>query len=666
MKNVLPSFSVLLLLFAGLPGLCQDTTLKRLLALPDDTFKVQQLASYTKTLAHKDPQGYRQLAGTILNISKHLRYDQGMATAYSFLGYRDINDGKFQSCIVNYNQAVFYYKKSNDLLGVAKIHGNLANAYDALGKTDSGVIYRLSAIEMLERSGFTGDQEELRLSLLSIQYCNVAAEYDNFLGQKDKALSYYKKAEKLARQVKDTLMLVTTLNAIGVIQAHKGQSKEAYANVKEAKKLAEGTNDNLVLTRAYENYGEVLGQLNKPEEAVPYSQLAVKYADLAGSAEDFVIATYTLAAVLKKKGDYKAQIRALEKGLEKAQETNQTNYAYDMSTELADAHFKLGNYKLAFGYLKKQTLLEDSVFKEKNNRIIAEMESKYQSEKKEKLLSQQQLKLAQNDVKLQKSIKFNLYNIGATIIALLAASIVVVHYKHKRRLHQQQLQTMEREKEVQLLHALVQGEEKERGRIARDLHDGVASLLAAVKMQLTSTTINDREKTDAGYTRAIALLDEAHHEVRKTSHNLMPEVLLKYGLDKALQRYCAAISNDTLTVEYHSVGKLRPFEEHFELAVYRIIQELLGNVIKHAKASVAQVQLSEHAGMLLVEVEDNGVGFTSAGSLTSIGLKSLEARVQALNGSISFQSGKNGLTVNLEFDITTLKRTGTSEQERVV
>ena len=216
------------------------------------------------------------------------------------------------------------------------------------------------------------------------------------------------------------------------------------------------------------------------------------------------------------------------------------------------------------------------------------------------------------------------------------------------------MESMQQEKEIQLLQAVMQGEEKERSRIAKDLHDGVAGMLAAVKMHFKSIAmhVGGVLKTE-GYQQGIQLLDEASQEVRKTSHNLMPEVLLQHGLDEAVRRYCNNVTNSSkLMVQYYPIGEIGRFIDSFELSVYRIVQELLNNIVKHSKASEAIVQITHQSGLLSITIEDNGIGLPKEGQQKDgIGLKSLQSRVKAMNGKIEFDSTSGqGLNAYLEFE----------------
>lgn len=245
-------------------------------------------------------------------------------------------------------------------------------------------------------------------------------------------------------------------------------------------------------------------------------------------------------------------------------------------------------------------------------------------------------------------------------LSLLITVIILIRVRNKKRLHSRQLKSMRQEKEVQLLQALMQGEEKERTRIANDLHDGVAGMLAAVKMHFISIAFNNETLLKAeDYKQGIKLLDEVSLEVRKTSQNLVPEVSLQHGLDQALLRYCLSISNTSaLVVQYDSFGMIGNFVDSFELSVYRIVQELLNNILKHSMATQAFVQLSQQNDILSITIEDNYVG-DSYQQLDPEGMavKSLQSRIKAINGKIEWEfCEENGVSAYLEFETANLQK----------
>jgi signal transduction histidine kinase len=627
-----------------------------ILALPDDTVKVDKLTTYAKGILHQDPKKAQELSVRALQLSKKLQYYEGIAQGNSLLGVFEFSAGKHRASIPYFNEAVKYYKKANNDMGVAKCLGNLAGTYIALGKSDSSIVCRMAAIALLEKHKDSPSFTSKGMSTLSMQYHNLATAYENLLKQYNKSFSYYRKAEQIAREANDTSMIVTSLWAVVQHLEKRQQGKEAIVAAEEALHLAKASGDNFLLSHGYQCDAIALLANNRLEEAAEAARLGIRYAESSQDIIRIISCSITYSDVLNKKNDYSSQIAVLEKVLQKVNGNEHVEFMYEIYEPLAKANYKIGNYKAAYDYLTKQLLFKDSVVKVENNRIMADMEFRYQTAQKEKTLSEKQLKIAQKDLQLQKSRQYTSYSIGAALLALLVAIFIYLDFKNKRKLHLRQLKTIEQEKEIQLLQAVMQGEEKERSRIAKDLHDGVAGMLAAVKMHLSSG--DGQVKSILGYQQAIQLLDEATVEVRKTSHNLMPEVLMQHGLNEAIRRYCANISSPTLQVQYYFMGDDQRYIESFELSVYRIVQELLNNVFKHSKATEAVVQMSIQNYLLSISIEDNGIGFPKEALQSGgMGLGALKYRIGALNGNLELQTeAGSGVNAYLEFATNRLVR----------
>jgi signal transduction histidine kinase len=665
MKRMLRSCFTLLFLLPFVIIYSQENTLEQLMALPNDTAKVSKLSAYYEGIKRKEPQKARELATGILDLSKKLRYDKGIALGYAHLGFVDAITGENRRSIGYNTEAVNYYKKINDNSGLAACYGTLANAYSGIGKSDSSTICRLAAISLLEKMKASPSFSKKDKRTLSLQYYNLAVSYANSMRDDDKALSYYKKAEEMARGANDTTMIVTALNGVTRRLASKERFADALVQAQEALRFAKGSGDPFLLSQAYHGYATVLDVSGRFNEAVEPALLAIRYAEQTGDFGRFMVSATTYSDALRQKGDYKTLKAFLENVLDKHSQKDNIEFFADLYGFLAEANYKLGNYKPAYNQLHQKLVLNDSILKVENNRIMADMEFRYQTSQKEKALSQNQLQLAQKNLQLQKNRQYIYYSLAGLIVALLVAALLYIRYRNKKRIHQKEIQSLQQQKEIQLLQALMQGEEKERSRIAKDLHDGVAGMLAAVKMHLS--TEEEELKTLKGYTKALQLLNEATGEVRKTSHNLMPEVLLQHGLDKALRRYCNNISSEALQVHYYFIGEEQRYVESFELSVYRIVQELLNNIFKHSKATEASVQLSVQNTLLSISIEDNGIGFPKQPSQTGgMGLDSLKHRIHALNGNLEL-SAETGSGVNayLEFDTAGLRRTAIKKEASV-
>jgi signal transduction histidine kinase len=288
---------------------------------------------------------------------------------------------------------------------------------------------------------------------------------------------------------------------------------------------------------------------------------------------------------------------------------------------------------------------------EKNKQLATSLEKQYETQKKETIIKLQ-------DVQLASRKRLN-YFLGGTAILLMIISILLFRtYRQKQKLQQQRIRELETEQRLNATQSVLKGEEQERARLAKDLHDGLSGMLSGVKYSLQDMKGNliMTQENQQAFERSIDMLDSSIKEMRRVAHNLMPEVLVRYGLDAALKDYITEINKTgIITVIYHSMGITKKEIDHTTaIVVYRIIQELLNNVIKHAQATEVLVQLLRENDKLVVNVEDNGKGFDTklAEEKMGMGWENIRSRMELLNGTIDIQSAPdNGTAVNLEINI---------------
>jgi len=193
------------------------------------------------------------------------------------------------------------------------------------------------------------------------------------------------------------------------------------------------------------------------------------------------------------------------------------------------------------------------------------------------------------------------------------------------------------------MQAIIETEEKERKRIAQDLHDSVSQTMSAAKINLTVVGgelqfINEEQRKR--YQKAIRLVDDGFKEVRTISHNMMPWALLETGLSLVIKQFIENIENDTISINFFSKG----FEEHFddtiETILYRVLQECVNNVMKHAGASRLDISLMRDEENISLTIEDNGKGFdmSDPDRYVGMGLKNMQARISFLKGKIELDS----------------------------
>jgi signal transduction histidine kinase len=226
--------------------------------------------------------------------------------------------------------------------------------------------------------------------------------------------------------------------------------------------------------------------------------------------------------------------------------------------------------------------------------------------------------------------------------------------RQQDQLQQQRIRVLEKDQLLVATDAMLKAQEEERSRMAKDLHDGLGGLLSGVKFSLVNMKdhmlINKADS--AVFDRSLDMLDTSIRELRRVAHNMMPEALVKFGLDEALKDYCNAINTANLMrLQYQSFGLEERMDQSVEIIVYRVIQELLNNALKHASATEALVQVMRRENRLSITVEDNGKGFDMRclEYNKGAGWTNIYNRVNYLKGKIdlSAQPGK-GVSVNIE------------------
>jgi two-component system, NarL family, sensor kinase len=244
------------------------------------------------------------------------------------------------------------------------------------------------------------------------------------------------------------------------------------------------------------------------------------------------------------------------------------------------------------------------------------------------------------------------------LVCFIALSVIsILSYRNiriRKEIAEKEIIQLQQEKQLTATESIIKGQEEERSRLAKDLHDGLGGLLSGIKYSLNTMTGNVilSEQNANIFTRALGQLDNAIVEMRRVAHSMMPEALLKFGLIDAVRDFCEGINQSgKLKVHFQAYGIEERLNQSTEITLYRIVQELLNNIMKHAEAMDAYVQLSEADGLLTLSVEDNGKGFNVNDLIANkgAGMSNIESRVAYLNGKMDIQSKPDeGTSVNIE------------------
>lgn len=354
-----------------------------------------------------------------------------------------------------------------------------------------------------------------------------------------------------------------------------------------------------------------------------------------------------IASCYLKNKEYDLAINYLNKSILLFKKINTKDYLREAYGLLANVYEEKKDLNNSIKFLKQSAVFKDSIYNKQQSDKISELQIVYETEKK---LNQINKLNQENKIQKLTVAKRNTYliiSLGTLIITILLGFLFYNQYKLKQ---EYRLQTEIIKQQDLATKAVLEAEEKERKRIAGDLHDGVGQLFSVVKMNLSGlldrlkpSNIQDNLLAE----KTIALVDESCKEVRNISHQMMPNLLLKSGLASAIKDFIDKIDKESLNVNLQTVGLNTRLTTNIELVLYRVLQETVNNVIKHAEASQLDIQLVKDALSITATVEDNGKGFDKnlVEKFEGIGLKNIRTRVEYLKGSVDFDSQVNGGTV---------------------
>ena len=295
-------------------------------------------------------------------------------------------------------------------------------------------------------------------------------------------------------------------------------------------------------------------------------------------------------------------------------------------------------YDSAFRYAKIYKNFHDSIQRLDDKRIIAELTTQYETAKKEQTIREQELKIKQRNYLL----------ISGGVLLLLLALLGISYYKRNKLQQQSLLQKEILHQQEIASRAVIEAEEKERKRIAADLHDGVGQMMSAAKLNLNNI-MNELKIEDPAQKevleKAVYLIDESCKEVRTVSHDLMPNALLRSGLGKAIATFINKIDKSIIKIDFYTEGLDEKMDENKELVLYRVVQECVNNVIKHADASQLYIAVIKDDDGISITLEDNGKGFDVIHPTSGIGMRNIQSRIAYLKGSVEWDSAPGRGTV---------------------
>ena len=451
-------------------------------------------------------------------------------------------------------------------------------------------------------------------------------------------MEFYQKALAIKRKTDNQSEIGGTLANIGSMQYELGQYAQAKATFHEALDLLQQSGDDRYLGQVYNGLAAVANEEGNYQTALDYFQQAYEVSQSTNNQVLFVSTRIQQSGLLLQLGRWQEADKYLQEALKIAEAENMRLDLEKIYKQLANLYQQQNQFEKAYHYTQQLMAIRDTLYDQDRARLIAEMQTKFETQQKEQ---ENELLAAQNEIttlELNQAKRKNREQIfffgGLGVLLILGGAFGYNRY----RLRMQKRLTEEQKRWFQ---AVVEAEDKERKRIAMELHDGLGQILSTAKLnvQCLDTTVKQAEPEEqSNYNTALKLIDDSCEEVRNISHNLMPGALAKMGLEAALNDLTSQV-NRAKQVELKTEIDLEKglLTEAQEIMIYRIIQELINNSLKHSGASQIKVSVAEDAGQLLASVSDDGKG-TTIGQLkesAGIGWKNLNSRISLLNGHLT-------------------------------
>ena len=624
------------------PAQVLDSLLKVLATSKEDTNKAIVLLTLANLYEtnNQDSAEYYLQKGKVL--SEALKFDKGIYYYYQQGTVLSYTKGNYTKALEEANKGLDIARKLKDTLKVITMLNNLGIISAYVGNYQGQLEYALQvkdAVESVKDS-----------SMLSGAYHNLANCYHN-LGQ------FRKAAETSSYSIYINDLFSEKNMYINRVYATLGQSYEGlrmadsalfYYNIaiKESVRL----NDKYAEGSIYDYLCNIYAGMNRFGDMLKAAEKSLSLSKELQSRQMMASSLYNFAYAQFLNNNNKEAYKSIKEALTIAVADSLRDEMKNCYSVLSYIAARDGDFITSVSAKQKADSIAEASLNEKVLKSTADLEKKYETEKKDN-----QIKLQQAKIKRKSTLIYIL--VGGAVALVMVSFLSYRNYRQKQKLQQQRIYELETEKKLAATEAVLRGEEQERTRLAKDLHDGLGGMLSGIKysFQTMKGNLIMTPENHQAFERSMDMLDSSIREMRRVAHNMMPEALVKFGLDTALKDFCTDINQTgALNVSYQSIGmETSVIEQTTAITVYRIVQELINNTMKHAAAKNAIVQVSRTNGILSVTVEDDGKGFDTAvlSQVKGIGWENIKNRVEFLKGTLDVDSRPgNGTSVHIELN----------------
>jgi two-component system, NarL family, sensor kinase len=545
--------------------------------------------------------------------------------------------GKLDSAILFLNEAEKYAIESDAHHPLVRIYASLGHAFISSGKPERGIENMFEGLKVLDRH----PDKEMEMKLRT----NVAWAYLE-LKQYRNCVKYGLQNLKVMEETEYEWIALYTYNNVAVSYGALGLVDSAKFFIDKGIKAAQASNDIQSLANGYFILGTIYSNAGRYSDAIAQYLKARPYREKVGNPLFIVSDLYTISDLYYKTKEYGKGVKAADEALKLAKQYNLTLKFEGTYESLAKNYEGLGDFKNASKYFRLWAAAKDSVYKNSSADAIAEMQTKFETEKKEQQLVIQTSELRRKEAELQ----ITYVTIAGMLIIFISSAVIL--FLARSRIQKKRLALM---KEAQI-RATIESQENERRRFAQDLHDGMGQLISALRLTIHSLDNQGGQSAVSHFSKAETLLNDMHKEIRSIAFNLMPQTLVKNGVIPALKEVINRLSSSGIQINISSFEIPERLDHLKEIALYRIMQEWLNNIIKYSNATRIDIQFVGHASELTVVIEDDGDGFDQKLLTESEGhgWKNIQSRISFLQAALYLdtQPGRKGVSLTINIPLT--------------
>jgi len=574
----------------------------------------------------------------------------GSARIKSLEGQLEYNRGEYIKSIIFFKQSIqeFELKEKKEINQIGYVYERLGLAYSMVNDWENAQLNYQHSIEWYEK---ISDSSSIAHAYFNTSYIFADIEdWQNAIITLDKSLKYFTPASK-------NELAATVYASLSSFYGKEGKTLQAKHYLKLSDSVIKLESSDISNTFYYIAEGEYFQNENDFDRSLLANELALKYARSWGDSAFVVNVFENMGVLYMKWKNIPKSIYYLTESIKISESENFLPQIVKSLKRLFQLYKETGHSNEAVNIASRLLNVTDSFARVFNNNRRIIMDASFENERKEKRISALEGEREIQMLRIRQKNTLNYILFAGAAIALLILFLSYRNYRQNKEIQLRRINELEREKKLTATEAVFKGEEQERTRMAKDLHDGLGGLLSGIKYSLNTMKGNLIMTPENNQTleRSMDMLDSSIKEMRRVAHNMMPETLVKFGLDIALKDFCSEINQTgALMISYQSIGLgSATISDITSITIYRIIQELINNTFKHAAAKTAIVQVTNTNGVLAITVEDDGIGFDKEILKYSkgIGWVNIQNRVEFLKGHLDIQSAPGeGTSVHIEMN----------------